>query len=97
MLAFDKNKIEAQHNVIHYSDRVKYNGKLLGFVKNKIEAELKDLMKLKEKNSLVFSKIKIEAELKNVLKQDLGTDSRGVKKTFSLLYLCYCGNIRLKK
>ena len=47
LLAFNKNKIKAQHNVIDFSDRLKYNGKLLGFVNNKIEAELKDLMKLK--------------------------------------------------
>ena len=54
LLVFGENKIEAKHNVIDYNGRLDYSGKVLGFVKNKIEAELKDVMKLKEKKLLVF-------------------------------------------
>ena len=42
-----KNK--AEDNVIDYNKRLDYNSKVLEFVKNKIDAELKDMIKLKEK------------------------------------------------
>ena len=42
-------KSEAEDNVIDYNKRLDYNSKVLEFVKNKIDAELKDMIKLKEK------------------------------------------------
>ena len=49
MLVFGENKSKAEDNVIDFNGRLDYNGKVLGFVKNKIEAYMKDMMKLKEK------------------------------------------------
>ena len=43
-VVFNENKIKAEHNVINYNSRIYYNGKVLGIVKNKIVAKLKDVM-----------------------------------------------------
>ena len=58
MLVFGENKIEAEDNVTNYNGRLDYKDKVLEFVKNKIEAGLKDVIKMKK--SLVFGKNKIE-------------------------------------
>ena len=44
LLVFEENKNEAEPN-----GRLNYNDKVLRFLKNNIKAELKDVMKLKEK------------------------------------------------
>ena len=57
MTVFGENKIEAVYN-----GRLAYNGKVLGFVEIKIDAELKIVMKLMKKKLLVFGENKISVK-----------------------------------